>query len=389
MDLAAHLRWIDDELESLTALLVRWAEIPSGSDDPEGLGRMAGEVRRALEALGARAEFVDLSGANGPAIRASKRPEAPVRVLLGGHLDTVYGLGHPFRKTSRLDERRLGGPGVADMKGGLVVLLHALEGLERSPWAERIGWEVLVNPDEEIGSPGSRELFAQSAARCRLGLLFEPALPDGALVGSRKGAGTFTAVVRGRTAHAGRNPEEGRNAIVALARLVLRVQEFGQGGVVVNPGQIEGGTAPNVVPDRASCRFNLRVDTSDEQARAEGGLAEAAAEASSQDGISVELAGGFSRPPKPLEPRTEALLGQLRSCGQELGLALSWRPSGGASDGNLLAAAGLPTVDSLGPVGGELHSEREFVLLDSLIERAKLSGLFLLKLAAGEFGEVG
>jgi glutamate carboxypeptidase len=159
-------------------------------------------------------------------------------------------------------------------------------------------------------------------------------------------------------------------------------------GVFVNPGEIEGGTASNVVPDLARCRFNVRVERPGEQAEVEAFLAAAAA-ALTRDGISVEVRGEFSRPPKPLDAATEVLLSQLGGCAAELGFDLSWRPSGGASDGNLLAAAGLPTVDSLGPRGAELHSEREFILVESLAERAKLTALFLMKLAAGEVVPAG
>ncbi|MBI5445308.1 MAG: hydrolase [Deltaproteobacteria bacterium] len=378
----------------MVALLCRWAEIGSGSGDLPGLSRMAGEISAALRALGARVEAVAPPGAApglpalGGTLLALKRPEAPLRVLLGIHMDTVFGPDHPFRRVERLDGATLRGPGVADAKGGLVVLLTALEAFERSPWAEALGWEVIVNSDEEIGSPGSRPFFAQAARRCRVGLLFEPAFVDGALVSARKGSGNFTATVQGRTAHAGRNPEEGRNAIVALSALILRLVELHRPGIFVNPGEIEGGTASNVVPDLARCRFNVRVERPEEQAEAEAFVAAAAAELS-RDGISVDIRGEFSRPPKPLEPSTELLLSQLAGCAADLGFELTWRPSGGASDGNLLAAAGLPTVDSLGPRGAELHSEREFIVLESLAERAKLTALFLMKLAAGRVAPAG
>jgi glutamate carboxypeptidase len=387
---AAHLSWLDGEVEAMAALVTRWSEISSGSGNLAGLERMEAEVSAALRSLGAQVESIGPPAVGGEApklgrnVLAVKRPEAPLKVLLGIHMDTVFAADDPFRQVTRVDEKTLRGPGVADAKGGLVVLLQALDAFERTPWAGNLGWEVIVNADEEVGSPGSRLLFSEAARRCRLGLVFEPSFADGALVSARKGSGNFTATVRGRTAHAGRNPEEGRNAIVALSALILRLMELHRPGIFVNPGQIQGGTASNVVPDLAFCRFNARVDRHEEQADVEAFLAAAAAELGRRDGISVEIRGDFSRPPKPLDSATEVLLSQLAGCARELGFDLSWKPSGGSSDGNLLAAAGLPTVDSLGPTGAELHSEREFILVPSLAERAKLTALFLMKLAAGE-----
>jgi glutamate carboxypeptidase len=318
-------------------------------------------------------------------------------------MDTVYGEDSPFQSVRVMDEGRINGPGVADAKGGLVVMLVALECLERflggSGSAARhpsLGWEVLINPDEEIGSPGSKPLLLEAAARNNLGLLFEPALPDGSLVSERKGSGNFTVVVRGKAAHAGRNPQDGRSAIIAAAQLVLALQQLAApgtparhlAGVTINVGAIEGGGAVNMVPDLAILRTNVRVPTG-------GGVAAQTVEeeirklaASFQrDGISIAVHGGITSPPTPpASPSspTASLMQQITRCGAELGLKLAWHPTGGACDGNRLAAAGLPCVDSLGVRGGEIHSPGEFLWVESLAERAKLVGLLLMKLASGE-----
>jgi glutamate carboxypeptidase len=247
-----------------------------------------------------------------------------------------------------------------------------------------MGWTVLINPDEELGSPGSAALFEALAAGHGVGLLFEPALPDGALVGARKGSGNFTAVVSGRSAHAGRDPHLGRNAVHAMAELIVRLNEMNAGGVSVNVGRVEGGGAVNVVPDRATCRFNVRVVSSDEQRAVEARLAELEKEFNRREGYRLVVGGGFSAPPKVLDEATTRLLGAAARCGRDVGLDLKWRDTGGTCDGNRLAAAGLPNVDSLGPRGGALHSPDEFLLLDSLVERAKLTAVLLTRLAAGE-----
>jgi len=322
----------------------------------------------------------------GPLLRLERRPAAHRRVLLCIHYDTVYGEDDPFREVRQVEPGVLRGPGVADAKGGLVVLLTALAALERSPFATDIGWEVLLNPDEEIGSPGSGPLLAAAAARHGLGLLYEPALPDGSLVSARKGSGNYTLVVRGRSAHAGRNPADGRNAIHAIAEVVSGVAALNGAmpGITTNVGRIEGGGAVNVVPDLAIARCNVRAETAAGQQFIERSLRDVLRRVSDRDGFQAELHGGFHNPPKVADEATVNLLRLLAGCGRELGLSLDWQPSGGACDGNKLAAAGLTNVDSLGVRGGAIHSNREFLLLDSLAERAKLSALLLMKLAAGE-----
>ena len=158
-------------------------------------------------------------------------------------MDTVYAVDHPFQKSVRIDDKILRGPGATDAKGGIVVMLVVLQAFERSPWAEKVGWEVLINPDEEIGSPGSAPLLIQAAKRNHLGLVFEPSLPDGNLVGARKGSGNFTVIARGKAAHAGRDPQLGRNAIDALARFIVALASLDDSGdaTTTNVGSHPGG----------------------------------------------------------------------------------------------------------------------------------------------------
>jgi glutamate carboxypeptidase len=263
-------------------------------------------------------------------------------------------------------------------------MLIAVEALERSPWAANVGWEVLINPDEEIGSPGSSHLFDEAAKRNHVGLLFEPAMPDGSLVSHRGGSGSYSVIVRGRSAHAGRDPHMGRNAIVAAAELTASLSKLATDGITVNVSKIDGGGPTNVVPNLAICRFNVRAKTPPDQQRIQRQIDEVLATFRDRDGIRMELHGGFHRPPKPLDEGTQHLQKQLESCARELNVPISWRYSGGVSDGNQLAAAGLPNLDSLGPRGGSIHSSDEFLLLDSLTERAKLATLLIRLLATDE-----
>lgn len=391
------LNWIDGQREKMCALVKDWADQNSGSRNLVGLARMAEKLKAAFSGLGEFSEIdlppeecVDSDGrmthvALGKALLMRKRPEAAVRVFVGIHMDTVFGVDHPFQSTS-LDKDRMLGPGVTDAKGGLAVMLVALEALEKNSLAKNIGWEVLINPDEELGSPGSAELFKASARRNHLGLLFEPALPSWAMVSERKGSGNFVAIVRGRSAHAGREIHLGRNAIHALAELIVTLKQISEQlpGVTVNVGKIEGGGPVNVVPDLAIARFNVRVATQADQTTVESELKRLIDDMNRREGINVALHGGFTAPPKRVDKKLRRLIDEATQCGRELGIDLNWKPSGGVCDGNRLAAAGLPNIDTLGVRGGGIHTAGEYLLLDSLTERAKLAALLLMKLAAGE-----
>jgi glutamate carboxypeptidase len=380
--------------------LMRWCAQNSGSTNPEGLGEMAGLLEADLADLGAHGERVALPAAEwidprgeprtqplGPALRLRRRPDAPIQFLLVGHMDTVFLAEDPFRDVI-LDapSGQLRGPGVADAKGGLAVAALALKAFEQLDLAREVGWALWIAPDEELGSPGSAVPLRAAAAGFTAGLVFEPAQPGGALVGARKGSGNYTLVVHGRPAHAGRDPERGRNAVGQAARAVVELQRWNEGGkgVSVNVGTIHGGTARNVVPDRAVLTCNVRVATASDQKRVERRLRQLVARLDGDEGFRVELHGGFGRPPRPLDASVTALLEQLTALGAGMGLEIGWRDSGGVSDANVLGAAGLPAVDGLGPVGGGLHTPAEYIQVGSLGERARLCARFLAAAARGE-----
>jgi glutamate carboxypeptidase len=296
-------------------------------------------------------------------------------------MDTVFGPDHAFQQTRWLEDGVLNGPGVADMKGGISVMLAALKAVERSPTADRIGYEVVINSDEEVGSLASAPLLAQAARGKRAALTYEPAaLPDGTLAGARPGSGNFAIVVRGRSAHAGRNPEDGRNALLAAADLALRLDAMRRDGLTVNPSRIEGGSPSNVVPDLAILRVNMRPRTPEIEAAAKREIDELVAAVTAEREVEIKLSGGFGRPPKPLSPEAEALFGLVKRAGADLGQTIAWQPSGGVCDGNNIAACGVPVVDTMGVRGGKIHSMEEFLITESLGERAALSALTVLRL---------
>ena len=322
----------------------------------------------------------------GRALSVVKRPDAPIRVFLGIHMDTVYGLDQPFQTSKRLGASTLCGPGVADAKSGIVVMLIALEALERSDVADFIGWEVLINSDEELGSPGSTPLLAQCAKRNHLGFIFEPTLADGSLASQRKGSGNFAIVVRGRAAHAGREFHVGRNAITAMADIITQLDALNGWfeGLTINVAQVEGGGQMNMVPDLAICRLNVRYVDVQQETVVQSKIEEIVDEIDKRSGIGAALHGGFTAPPKPFDEPTRQLLEHVADCGRELGIDVTWRSTGGVCDGNRLAAAGLSNVDTMGVRGGDIHSPNEYLLIDSLTERAKLSALLLMKFASGQ-----
>jgi glutamate carboxypeptidase len=297
-------------------------------------------------------------------------------------MDTVFGVDHEFQHTRWLEDGVLNGPGVADMKGGLAVMLAALQAVEQSALAGLLGYEVVINSDEEVGSPASAGLLARAAQGKRAALTYEPAaLPDGTLAGARPGSGNFAIVVHGRSAHAGRNPEDGRNALLAAADLALHLAAGKYPGLSVNPSRIDGGSPSNVVPDLAILRVNLRPRTPDDEARARDLIDTAVTAISAERDVRIEVHGGFGRAPKPLTPDAEALFELVMRAGADLGQSIAWQPTGGVCDGNNIAACGVPVVDTMGVRGGKIHSMEEFLIVDSLKERAALSALTILRLA--------
>jgi glutamate carboxypeptidase len=321
---------------------------------------------------------------HGRHLRLTVRPTAPVQLLFTGHMDTVFAADHPFQETRWLDDGVLNGPGVADMKGGLAVMLAALKAVEGNPAADRLGYEVVINSDEEVGSLASAALLAQAARGKRAALTYEPAaLPDGTLAGARPGSGNFAILVRGRSAHAGRNPDDGRNALLAAADLALRLDALKRDGLTVNPSRIEGGSPGNVVPDLAILRVNLRPRTPQIEAEAKRAIDEEVAAVAAERDVRIELSGGFGRPPKPLTPDAEALFKLVQRSGADLGQSIAWQSSGGVCDGNNIAACGVPVVDTMGVRGGKIHSAEEYLIVESLAERAALSALTVLRLAEG------
>jgi len=382
--------------DAMLAQVEAWAAVNSGSRNLVGLAKVAGLIGDAFATLPGEMRLVDPAPVDavdamgrpydlphGQHLHLKVRPEAPLQILLTGHMDTVFPVDHPFQALTWLDAATLGGPGVADMKSGIAIMLAALQAVEASPAAATIGYEVLLNSDEEVGSLASAGLIAEAARGKSAALTFEPsALPDGTLAGARPGSGNFSFTVRGRSAHAGRNPEDGRNALIAAADLALRMKAAVGPGLSVNPAKIDGGSPNNVVPDLAILRVNLRPATLDDQARAQALIEASVAEVSAAHEVAIDVHGHFARPPKPMTPGLEQLFGIVRQAGADLGQTIGWKSTGGVCDGNNIASCGVPVIDTMGARGGSIHSMEEYLIVESLGERAALSALTILRLAA-------
>ncbi len=377
--------------------VLAWTACNSGSRNLVGLGRMADLLAEAFAPLG-QVELREPEPAtqmlpdgrieplaHGRNLHISVRPQAPTRVLLTGHYDTVFGVDHPFQQASWREKSVLNAPGAADMKGGIAIMLEALKALERSPCSADIGYEIVLNSDEEVSSPGSAPLLMECARRVDAGLTFEPALADGTLAGARPGSGNFSIHLAGRAAHAGREPEKGRNAVIAAADLALRLTALIATDLKVNVAKIEGGGPNNIVPDTAVLRVNMRPSTPDAEARATAAMDDAIALVAKLHDAQIHRHGSFARPPKPLDANQLRLFRLVRESGASLGMDVSWRDAGGVCDGNNLAATGLAVVDTLGARGGAIHSADEFLIVDSLKERAELAALLLMRLARTGF----
>jgi len=321
----------------------------------------------------------------GDHLLAEKPGSGPKRFLFVGHFDTVFPAGTAGLRPFRVAGGRAYGPGVYDMKGGLAAVLYALRAHREAgtrAWAET-AITIVFNADEERLSLTSRDLIQAQARRAHSVGILEPARPGGEYVMARKGAGTFRLEVEGKSSHAGLQPEMGASAIWDLARKVCELHALTdfETGTTVNVGVIRGGERPNVVPDRASAEVDLRVWTPEEAERMTAAL-RAIAERVHVPGTRARLSGDVQFPPwPPGHPGTARLLEIMRAAGREIGLEVTAIRTGGGSDGNHTSHV-APTIDGLGPQGSRAHSEEEFILLPTLLERTKMIALFLDRWAA-------
>ncbi|MBC04637.1 MAG: hypothetical protein CMJ34_15245 [Phycisphaerae bacterium] len=331
-----------------------------------------------------------------PMLLATHRVEdgaEAVRPYLCGHLDTVHDPAGSFQSLEVVKDGIASGPGAMDMKGGLVVALGALEAL--AALGRRIDWTMGLVSDEETGTYFGEHALIDSARGHDVGLVFEPALADGSLVVERMGSGTFMIEAFGRAAHVGRAFHEGRSAVVALSRAIVEVSALADpaNGRIVNIGPVHGGGVTNAVPHHARCWGNARYADPASQSGLEADIHRVVEELDRRlaeeidEPARIRVRTSFIRPAKPSTPEVLALADCARRVSEALGHPMPYASTGGACDGNLLQAAGVPTIDTLGVRGGGMHRPDEYLELDSIGERTALLAILLHRLDRDGFGE--
>ncbi|HEV2501319.1 MAG TPA: M20 family metallopeptidase [Terriglobia bacterium] len=376
LDLRPVLNWCISQAEPMLRTLRHSVEIESPSQSKTAVTRVAEFFARELKRTGGKVQTYRHARA-GAAVAAEfwGAPRQPQPILLLGHTDTVWDVGTLSQMLFRVERGRAYGPGILDMKSGLIVGLFAIRALRALNIKPRSSVRFFLNADEETGSTAFRSALLREARRARACLVLEPAAEGGAVKTARKGVGVFTLAVRGRSAHAGINPAAGVNAISELAKQIARVESFARpaAGLTVNVGVAQGGSRSNVVPETASASIDVRV----ERAR-DGDWIEKKMRSLKPilRGARLEMTGGMNRP--PLERRrTAALFECARGLASQLGFALHEASTGGGSDGSFVAALGVPTLDGLGGVGDGAHARHEHVLVRELPRRAALLAALL------------
>ncbi|HUQ87663.1 MAG TPA: M20 family metallopeptidase [Vicinamibacterales bacterium] len=370
----ANHDWLLELIEALVA-------IESPSDDRAAVNRCGAELAARLEAMGGRITRVP-SAAAGDHLRASFGAGSR-QILLLGHFDTVWPLGQLERMPLKRDGGKLYGPGVFDMKAGIGLAMLATRALLDRTALDHCRIVMLWTTDEEVGSTTSRALIEAEATKSEAVLVLEPSLPGGALKTSRKGVGQFEMIARGVSAHAGLDPGKGVSAIRELARQIIAIDDLQDpaNGVTLTVGVVAGGTRANVVPAEARATIDARAITRADADRVQRTMRSLTPRLA---GASIEVKGGFDRPPLERTAAVERLFNQARAIAADLGIALEEGSAGGGSDGNFTGAIGIPTLDGIGAIGDGAHALHEHVDIDALIPRAATIAGLLARLIRGD-----
>lgn len=379
LDLKTLLKYCTHTRNELLACLESAVKIESPTSSKPDVDRMARFCAARFRELGGKVRLLQHKTAGSGVVAefwSESRRQKPLLIL--GHIDTVWDVGTLAKMPFRISAGRAYGPGIFDMKSGIVCGLWAIRALRATATAPARPVRFFLNSDEETSSLAFRKEFFAEARRAHAVLVLEPAAAGGALKTSRKGVGEFRVTVRGRSAHAGINPAAGVNAIAELARQILRIESFAQPrrGLTLTAGIIEGGTRVNVVPEHASARIDVRVAHAEDIAAIERKMRLLKP---FHPGAKLEIGGGINRP--PLEPAmSRGLFRVAKKLASEIGLELEEASTGGGSDGNFTAALGIPTLDGLGGVGDGAHARHEHVIVNGLPRRAALIAALLATL---------
>lgn len=370
--------YLQGQQPAMLALLRQLVLAESPSSVPAAQGAVQALLRPPLQALGFRVDLIPGTQSGGMLLaRPGDAPTQTPGQLLLGHCDTVWPLGTLAHMPLAQEGNQLRGPGVFDMKAGLVQMLFALQALRELGHPPALTPVIFISSDEEIGSPDSKEHICRLAKEANRALIIEPASgPAGKLKTARKGTAQYEILVTGRAAHAGLDPEKGVSAILEMSHIVQKLFALNDpaGGISVNVGQITGGTRPNVIAAECRAVVDVRAPTLADARRIASTIQALQAQT---PGTSLQISGGINRPPLERTPANQQLWHTARRLGTQLDLSLEETLVGGGSDGNFTSQY-TATLDGLGPVGDGAHARHEFIYLDRLAERAALLALLLL-----------
>lgn len=361
-DLAAYL----SDLECLV-------NIDSGSHYRKGIVQVASFFCEKFSQLGWQHQVHNFDLSVGPCLEIVNKPSHHYDVLIMGHMDTVFPNGTALERPFTIRENKAFGPGIADMKAGLLSIYYILRSLHAAGKLNQASVCVALNSDEEISSKFSRPWLEELAKKSSHALVFEPARADGNLVKRRKGVGRYTLEFKGVAAHSGIDPEKGCSAIQELAHWVLALHgrtNYGT-GTTVNVGVASGGSKVNVVADHAKAEVDVRICDLAEAEAIERLMAEMAS-APRTPGVIATVSGGVTRPPMNPNEKTLQLCTTMEKLGAQLGIPVGWTFTGGGSDGCFSASLGVPTIDGLGPIGGGAHGVSEYLEINSIEPRFQL-----------------
>lgn len=367
--------------DEMLKLLEELVNMDSGSYNKKGIDLVGNRLIGAYQEIGFKADIYEQKEYGNHIVLQHAEAENP-EILLVAHMDTVFPVGTVAKRPFHIKGNRAYGPGVVDMKGSHVTTLSAIKALLDANSAAAKNVVVLLTSDEEIGAPSARALIEKQGERKRAVLVMEPARKDGSLVTSRRGGGRYTLKVTGKAVHAGIEPENGRSAIEELAYKIIKLHQLSdhEQGISVNVGMIEGGTAVNTVADYAEAQVDIRISRKDQAEP----LAEKMKEICGQvdvEGTSILLEGGITRPPMERNKQTLELYELIKGVASSLNMSLTETGTGGGSDASFTSALGIPTIDGMGPVGGNPHSTDEYLDIDTLEERTRLLAKTIEKLS--------
>ncbi|MCG8538318.1 MAG: M20 family metallopeptidase [Clostridia bacterium] len=361
------------DLQNYLKELEYLVNIDSGSRNPRGISKVADFFIKKYLDIGYSVKTHEINEEIGPCLEIENCSSERYDILLLGHMDTVFEIGTAKERPFTIIDNRAYGPGVIDMKSGLLSMYYALKEIYEKELGKNLSIKIILNSDEEIGSRGSLGIISRAAVKSNVVFVLEPARANGALVLQRKGLGAYDIKFHGIAAHAGVEPQKGASAITEMGRWIVELNILNnyKAGTTVNVGIASGGTARNVVAEEAKIQVDLRFKEIAEM----NGIDKAIEDLISNPiikGVKVDVNKLGMRPPMNPMDTTMKIWSIIKEIGHELGIELDWVATGGGSDANITASLGVPSIDGLGPIGGGAHGQSEYLEIDSIQPRLEV-----------------